>query len=151
VDYIRTKGTLRDWYSASGPARDFSLTDVELRLMEPHVSVNGKGLAATSNFTGGVTGAAVAFYIPDYGRYILSLVPHPDLGFQKAGEIRGSSLTITIGGDTITLDCNGRIAPGYAAYNVYALHDAAWRPRDSAARNAFLMNSSDGLEKLLHN
>jgi hypothetical protein len=114
------------------------------------VSVNGKLLPATANFTGGVTGAAVSFYIPDLGRYFLSLAPHPELGFQKAGEIRGSSINLKIGSDEITLECNGRVAPGDAPYNLYVLYDAGWRPKDANARNAFLMTAGGSPEKLMH-
>ena len=149
VDYIRIKSSLREVQGAAGEARDFSLDDVEIRLMEPYVSVNGKAVPATVNFSGAVSGAAIWFYIPDLGRYFVSLVPHPELGFQKAGEIRGSSLSIQSGSGTIVLDCNGRIAPGNAAYNLYVLHQAGWRPHDDRARNAFLMTGGSSLQKLL--
>jgi hypothetical protein len=150
VDYIRIQNKSREVvYADSGPARDYSISDVELRLMEPRVSINGNVLPATNNFMGGVTGNAVSIYLPEHGRYFLSLVPHPELGFQKAGEIHGSSLTFTAGTDTITLECNGRIASGSAPYNLYVLFDPAWRPRNAHDRSSFLM-SSGNLDALLH-
>ena len=47
--------------------------------------------------------AVVWLYVGNRGRYYLSLLPHPKLGFRKAGEVRGSSLSFTIGSDTLTL------------------------------------------------
>ena len=46
----------------------------------------------------------------------LALLKRPDsfdqplsqLGFVKAGEVRGNTLTVTAGGDTIALECSGR-------------------------------------------
>ena len=150
VDYIRIGNKPREVvYADSGPARDFSVTDAELRLMEPKISVNGNPLPATAHFTGGVTGAAVWIYLPERGRYFLSLVPHPELGFRKAGEIRGSSLTFTIGADTIAFECNGRIAPGYAPFNLYVLPDPGWRPKDANSRNGFSMTSGERMEDIL--
>jgi hypothetical protein len=150
VDYIRMKGGSRETaYANEGPARDFTVADAEIRLMEPHVSVSGTPVPGTANFTGGVSGSAVWFYIPDRGRYFLSLVPHPEFGFQKAGEIRGSTLTIG-GPGTVTIDCNGRIAPGYAPYNLYVLYDAGWRPKNARDSREFIMTAGDNLKRLLH-
>jgi hypothetical protein len=151
VDYIRIKDRARELvYANDSPPRDFSVADAELRLMAPHVSINGKLHPATADQAGGIAGAAVWFYLPDHGRYFLSLMPHPELGFQKAGEVRGSSLNFTAGGDTITVECNGRIAVGYAAYNLYVLAEPGWRPRDPHAQTAFGMTAGDHIESFLH-
>jgi hypothetical protein len=96
----------------------------------------------------GVTGNAISIYLPERGRYVLSLEPHPEHGLQKAGEIRGSALNFTAGGDTVTIECNGRIAPGSAPYDLYLLFDPAWRPRNAHDRASFLM-SSGSLDLLL--
>jgi hypothetical protein len=136
VDYIHIpeKKHKRLVYTASGRARDFTVEDAELNLKDPQISVNGRVLVApTGDYTGGVTAAIVWFYLPERGRYFLSLVRHPPHRFQKAGEVRGSTLSFTISGEHIVVDCNGRIAPGYDAYNLYVLHQAGWRPKDGAA------------------
>ena len=82
--------------------------------------------------------------------WIFVLQRLPVLGFQKAGEIRGSSLTFTAGADAITFECSGPIAPGYAPYNLYVLSNPGWKPKDANARNAFGMTSGDNIEDLLH-
>ena len=141
VDYIRIEDRRREVYRSPGPARDFSVADVELRLMDPRLSINPK----RPTFDGELRrwsrrGRNLVFH-PDFGRYYLLLAPRPDLGFQKAGEIRGNVLKFNIGGNTIALDCNGRIAPGKTAYNLYVLHNAGWHPNNSEGRQAFGMTA----------
>lgn len=135
--------------AVSGSARDFSVEDAEFKLMEPRVIVNGAVLPPTVNFKGGISGAAAWIYIPNHGRYVLSLVPHPNLGLQKAGEIRGSSLKFSVGSDTIALECDVPIAPGRAPYNLYVRYDAGWLPKSENARNSFLMGSADSISVIL--
>jgi hypothetical protein len=148
VDYIRIEARSSRVPAVSAPARDFSIEDAELRFMEPRLSVNGK--PSKSIFDGGIAGPAVWFYLPDHhGRYILSLAPHPHLGFQKAGEVRGASLTLTLGGETFILQCSARIAPADAPYNLYVFHDPSWRPKNAADYRSFLLGSADRPELLI--
>jgi hypothetical protein len=128
VDYLHIGESKPRGVPASGPARDFSIEEAELRIMNPRLTVNGKPEESAKSI-GGVSGAWVWFYLPDRGRYFLSILPRSEFGFSKAGQIRGSSLSFTIGGDTISMDCNELIVPGNAAYNLYVLHDPAWRPQ----------------------
>jgi len=127
VDYLHIGDSEPRGIPAAGLPRDFTLTDAELRITKPRMSVNGKPEESASAVSV-ISGAWLWFYLPDRGRYFLSILPRPEFGFSKAGEIRGSSLTFSIGGATINIDCDGRIMPGYGAYNLYVLHDASWRP-----------------------
>ena len=68
------------------------------------------------------------FYFPEHGRYVLSLLPRADLGFKKAGEIRGGLLAFTLDGDSVRLECMRPIASGGAAFHLYVLHDDDWEP-----------------------
>jgi hypothetical protein len=145
VDYIRIQDRASRVPAVSAPARDFSIEDAELRFMEPRLSVNGKPLE--SIFDGGIAGPAVWFYLPDHhGRYILSLAPHSHLGFQKAGEVRGTFLTFNVGGDSFTLQCSARIAPADAPYNLYVFHDPSWRPKSATTS---LLGAADRPELLI--
>jgi hypothetical protein len=128
VDYIRIQSREHLFSSIQGTARDFSVEDAELRIAQPKVTLNGKALETEGNILPAVTGPLVWFTLPNRGRYVLSIAPHASLGFVKAGEIRADSLTFTLGGDTITLDCNGPIAPGYTPYNLYVFQDPTPRP-----------------------
>jgi len=139
--------SVREFSFATGPARDFQAGDVELHLQSPRLSINGK-LEVSS--TGDVTGAAVWFAMGKRGRYILSLVPHPDLGFRKIGEVRGTVLSFTNGSDTFNLNASPPIAPGAAAFNLYVLHEPAWRPSyANADLSAFSMGATDKADTLI--
>jgi hypothetical protein len=146
VDYIRIEdlphGVVGKQAASPERARDFRASDAELRLIETRARVNGKWVANL----GDVTATAAAFYLPRHGRYIMALAPHPELGFQRAGEIRGTELTFTVGGDTISFECRDRISSGRARYNLYVRHDPAWAPKGGAARNASLVAAENSVE-----
>jgi hypothetical protein len=89
-------------------------------------------------------GATVWFYYPGQGRYILSLVPHD--GFSKAGEIRDSAISFEAAGRQIEIRTMKSIigdSPG--AWNLYALHDPAFQPKNADS----VQFGTDRLENLL--
>jgi hypothetical protein len=134
VDYVSIKGpsfdpTWRFLYETGTP-QDFRAEDAALEFFSPHITVTGP-VDASSIPTGIVAyGAAAWFYLPMHGRFILSLTPHPELGFVKAGEVRGSTLSFTVGNETYSLASAGRIAPGQHPFNLYVLHEPGWQPPD---------------------
>jgi hypothetical protein len=134
VDYITVKGPSFDpswrFIYETGTAQDFRVEDATLQLFSPHVSVNGQEGQFFIPTAIVVNGPTVWFYLPDHGRFILSLLPQPDLGFVKAGEIRGTTLTFTMGDDTYNLVSAERIAPGQHPFNLYVRHEPDWRPPD---------------------
>jgi hypothetical protein len=101
------------------------------------LAVNGKQL---EEWGGGMSGTAVFFYLPGYGRFVVSLAPHTDLGFRKSGQVRGNTLAIHSGADTFLFECDGPIAPGGGAFNLYVYHDPTWRPRGGP--DAFQLGAS---------
>jgi hypothetical protein len=115
----------RDFIYETGTARDFRAEDAELKIEMESFDINGKLIP----FKGSMSGAAVYFYLPMFGRFLFSLTPHPDLGFRKAGEIRGSTLTFSNDDDIFTIVSTGRIAPGSGPFHLYVLHEPAWLPR----------------------
>lgn len=156
VDYVVMQGPNQGWSFgqlpvqrefayAPGTPRDFAVEDASLRLAEIRVSINGKIDETTTTSYGEVYGPAVWFTLRNRGRFILSLVPHPELGFRKAGEVRGTSLTFVLGTDTFTLNSAKTIAPGDAPFNLYVLQEAGWRPNypgsETAAYQPFQMGA----------
>jgi hypothetical protein len=133
VDYVTVNGPSYtpawDFIYETGTPRDFRAEDAALDLRTPHMTVNGQdALASPSGFA--VYGPVVWFYVPMHGRFILSLLPHPELGFIKAGEVRGSTLNFNVGDDTFSLAAASRIAPGQRPFTLYVFHDSEWRPPD---------------------
>ena len=131
-----------------GTPRDLSPDDVELSIIAPQLKLNGKHVHS-STYEDGACGPAVWFYLPDHGRYVLSLVPRPQLGFAKAGAVRGSTLTFTIDGETLEMTSGVDIAPGYSPYNLYVLHESSWRPKEKELHATFLMGSSDRADQVV--
>jgi len=149
VDYIKVQGGHGRPLPASGPVQDFSGGEGWLEIRAPRLAINGKPLEATANYQGGVGGSAVWIYVNGRGRFIFSLAPRWDLGLQKAGEIRGSTLTWRWGGDEFTLNADKRIAPGGGVYNVYVFNDVSYRPKGDDGGAAFQMGAGGALETLV--
>ncbi len=142
----------RELVFAPGTPRDFTVSDVALRLREPRVFINGRFEESSARSLGDETGSVVWIYLPNRGRFLLSVVPNARLGFRKAGEIRGSSLRFTVGKDTFSLNSAGRIAPGDAAFNLYLLHQPAWKPTyANADTDATIIGGFDRIDDVVEN
>jgi hypothetical protein len=125
--------------TAEGPVRDFRAEDAQLQLKKPRLQVNGKLVEATDHAGASASGQVVFIYLRPYGRLLFSLVPRsvlprlPAPPFQRAGEIRGSTMTFQLGADKYEINCEGRIAPGGAAYTLYVSQDLAFQPPSAGA------------------
>ena len=140
----------REFGFAEGQARDFRAQDAELRLERPRVRVDGAPDPASQRVLASASGAVVWIYMPHRGRFLLSLAPNADTGFRRAGEVRGSSLAFSSGGERFTLTSAGRIAPGQAAFNLYVLHEPAWRPSyPGADLDMYILGAADRAEYLV--
>ena len=148
VDYLTVQGGHGRRLSASGSAHDFSVEEGLLEISAPRLTINGMPSHVTALYRGAVSGSALWVYISGHGRFIFSLAPRADLGLQKAGEVRGSSLTWRWGGDEFSLNADKRIAPGGGAYNVYVFNDASYRPKGDDSNAAFRMGAG-ALETLV--
>jgi len=146
VDYITVQGGHGRRLSASGSPHDFTVEEGWLEISAPRLTINGKLLEATALNRGVVGGSSVWIYVSGHGRFIFSLAPRSDLGMQKAGEVRGSTLTWRWGGDEFSLNADKRIAPGGGAYNVYVFNDASYRPKGD---DTFRMGAGGASEALV--
>ena len=118
----------REFSFAAGAPRDFAISDVALRLQDPRVFINGRFEESSARAMGEESGGVVWIYIPMRGRFVISVVPNPRQGFNRAGEIRGNSMRFAVGGNDYSVTSGSRIAPGTGAYNLYVLHQPDWRP-----------------------
>ncbi|MBZ5611626.1 MAG: hypothetical protein LAP38_25480 [Acidobacteriia bacterium] len=108
--------------------------------------MNGTSAAASA---ADISGATLWFYLAGHGRLVLSLLPHADLGFRKAGEVNDRTLTLEDGSTTYRIECSRRIAPAFGRFNVYAFADAAWRPRGAEVNEPFLLGATGRPEQLV--
>jgi hypothetical protein len=139
----RRVGGSRSIPTVSGAARDFSSADADLHLQQASITVNDISAGMPRN---SAAGALVWVYVPKHGRYILSAVPHPELGFAKAGELRGGVADFTISGDKVKIESPIPIAPGDSAYVLYVLHDGDWAPTSQSQAASVLAGSVSSLE-----
>ena len=134
----------REFAYAVGTPRDFTAADVELRLEEPRVTA---GVADTIKSRNAAGGPIVWVYVPNRGRFLLSLTPRPQ--FRRSGDVRGTSLRFTVDGQTYDIVSATRIAPATAAFNLYVLHQSGWKPSyPNANLDTIHIGSADRLEYL---
>jgi hypothetical protein len=161
VDYITVKkpSSDPDWrfIYETGTAQDFRAEDAALELVSPQVNVNEQPGVSASVPGVNVYGAAVWFYLPGQGRFALTLTPHPEYGFVQAGEVRGSTLSFTVGNDTFNLVSSRRIAPGLRPFHLYVLREPDWKPdaapkaepdRAKPQEKSSIWGSSDTVDQL---
>ncbi len=139
VDFLTIGGDIRRSETAHGPARDFAVGLAPLHLNKPRITIGGETPAGAEKFGGAVSGPIVWIYLENRGRFLLSLIPRPEYGFLRAGELRGSSLHFDWGGERIEINCAGRIAPARGAFHLYVRRDAEFRP----AGPGFRMGATD--------
>jgi hypothetical protein len=127
-------------FTITGTPQAFTVADAELQVGEPSLSVNERVASAAGSLKA-THGALIYFYVPGRGRYILSLVPRPELGFTRVGEASGGFLKWTADNDTFSVESSVIIAPGGGPFFIYVLHDPEWQPTASAARGRVLTGS----------
>lgn len=125
-------------------AHDTYAEDPQFAFTSPHLKANGAMFDA-GPLPETLSGPVVWVYVPGFGRYVLSFLPHED-GFDLAGEVSGKSMTFTVAGNLIRVECGDRIASGSGTYNVYAMLDAGWAPADPEDQGRFVMGSAPGVQ-----
>ncbi|MDQ2946353.1 MAG: hypothetical protein M3Y27_10500 [Acidobacteriota bacterium] len=119
TDYLTIKGNERKQLQVDGAPRDFSPEDATIELSSPRVIIDGKNVASAE---GGISGEAVWIDLPGHGRFVFSLAPRLDIGMQKTGEIRGTTMTWHAAGSDYMITTDKPIASGSRAYNLYVFH-----------------------------
>jgi hypothetical protein len=148
VDYLAFKRSNPAAAPEPGPLGDLSLADVEIQLKDFRISLNGTMLDASTRLGGSISGAALWFYLPERGRFIMSLVPNPKLGFRRAGEVSNRSLTFTEGPERYDIESTSRIVPAWGRFNLYVLHDPNWRPTRGESNWPIIVGAADRAEFL---
>jgi hypothetical protein len=103
---------------------------VELKMMNSWLLVNDQKVIGMDESDGlGVAGSLIWFYIPPYGRFILSLTEHEGYAFQKVGAIVGRKLSFNMDGNRFEWVSAAPIVPSVSgALNLWVLHDSQYQP-----------------------
>jgi hypothetical protein len=145
VEYIKVQGSNAGGpLTVSGRSRDSSVEDGSLELDAPQLKING---VPSAESRGTVTGSPVWIYVMGRGRFVFTLAPRLDLGFQKAGQIRGSVMTWRFGNDEYVLSTNGRIAQGNGTFDLYVFNDVGFRL--DSANGKLVMGTGGSLESMI--
>jgi hypothetical protein len=139
VDYVHFGMLNQGLKLRSEVAHDFYAGDEKVQINAGQLSMNG----VLQPFPAVTLSAPILWlYVPNVGRFILSVKPLPELGFNKAGEIRDNSLSFTFGGNIFRVDSADRMLEGSGTYNVYVHYEQNWRPPEAASRDHFLLGSA---------
>ena len=148
VDYLAFKRSNPAVAGDPSPLRDLSLAEVELQLTDFRIRLNGTVLDTSTRVGGSISGAALWFYLPERGRFVMSLVPNSKLGFRRAGEVSSRSLTFTQGRERYDIESASRIVPAVGRFNLYVRHDPAWRPASGESNWPIIIGAADRVEWL---
>jgi len=107
--------------------RDFSLEVVALEMKDYSLMVNDKLIAMGKSKTGS-SGALLWIYIPNRGRFIVSLVPREGYPFQKSGTVAGNKIEFTVNGDRYQWLSGSAILREEGTWNLWVLQDAQYSP-----------------------
>jgi hypothetical protein len=125
----------------SGSPRGFRAGDAELHALAWTITRNGSPAGATPRAA--AHGRLLYLYLPGNGRYIFSLVPQPELGFIRAGQVSGNLLQWTSDGDTFRVESTAPIIATGGPFYIYMLHDPDWQPVTATRRDLPSVGSVD--------
>ncbi|MBZ5679760.1 MAG: hypothetical protein LAO24_06620, partial [Acidobacteriia bacterium] len=79
------------------------------------------------------------------GRFLLSLIPYPNLGFRKAGTLTGRVISFQFGGDRYQVRSSEPLFRSEQPWNLYVRGDASYQSKQGAT-----FGSSDRPEHVLN-
>src|SRR2546421_3094392 len=104
--------------------RDFTLEDVQLKVTNYKLRVSGETVYRT---TSGCAGALVWFALPDRGRFVFSLVPHPGYDFRKVGAVKHNTISFEWDGVAYEWESALPIVGTGGNWNLWVLRDADYQ------------------------
>jgi hypothetical protein len=108
-------------------ARDFSADAVAMEMKDYSLFVDDE-LITTGKSKIGSSGALLWLYVPQLGRYIFSLVPRPDYGFEKVGTVSGNKIEFAIRGNHFEWLSSAPILREEGTWNLWVLSDRKYLP-----------------------
>jgi hypothetical protein len=128
VDYVKVatdKSRLQLAPVAPLPARDFSVSNVELAVSNYQLKIDGTPLR-TASVRRSCTGSLLWFALPEQGRFIFSLAPHAGYNFEKVGVIEDNKIVFSWKGVRYEWISGAPIVGSGGVWNVWVLHDPTY-------------------------
>lgn len=116
---------LRENFLESAP-KDFTLDAVALKINNSSLSINGTLVSKSKS--SGCSGSLLWFYVPERGRFIVSLVPREGYEFQKIAVLDGNRIEFTVDGELYEWSSANSILPDGGAWNLWVLRDPDYTP-----------------------
>lgn len=148
VDEIQVSSAARppaDTVESQASRRDYTLDDVQLRLVRPTLHINGTAAREWPNLN--LTGSIFWFTLLDQSRVVLSLTPHLGYDFKKEGYIASDTLVVTLNSVEYKVQSAETILPG--SWNLYVFHDRSPLAPGTANPEAIIFGVANSVESLL--
>lgn len=107
--------------------RDFTLDAIALSMKSYELAIDGTVVAKRKSSVG-YEGALLWFYVPDRGRFIVSLVPREGYNFQKSGIVEGNRIEFFAAKAHYEWISDGPILAQGGTWNLWVLHDKNYSP-----------------------
>jgi hypothetical protein len=120
------RARLHEGYVEPAP-KDFTLDAVALSVKNYSLSINGT-LMSKSKSSIGCSGALLWFYVPERGRFIVSLVPREGYEFQKIAVLDENKIEFTVDGERYEWLSAEPILPSGGSWYLWVLHDPNYTP-----------------------
>jgi len=108
-------------------ARDFSAEVVAMEMKDYSLFVNDELLVSGKSKTGS-SGALLWLYLPQRGRFILSLVPRADYPFEKVGTVSGNRIEFSNRGEHFEWLSSAPVVREEGTWNLWVLSDPKYVP-----------------------
>lgn len=124
------------------PIKDFTVEDIELRLMKYKVLVNNE---KTAEIGGGAMGNLIWVHFPNgknKGRFIFSLIQRDGYDFKKIGTISSEKIEFNFNGDNYKFTTETPILLASETWNLWVLYD----PEYKTDSKSFVNGAAGGME-----
>jgi len=130
VDVVKVtfdRSILRENYLDAAP-KDFTLESLSsLSVKSYELTIDGT-VVGKSKSKLGCSGSLLWFYVPDRGRFIVSLVPREGYSFQKVGMLDGNRIEFVMNGEYYEWTSSESILPTGGAWHLWVLYDPEYTP-----------------------
>jgi len=145
---ISSKGSSEDQIPPAGPARDFSVSDIQMAVRDHRLFINGELVAGDKNDSGSCSGEFIYFYLRGRGRFVFSMTPREESGFQKIGVIQSNRISFSIGGDAYEWVSTTPIVGRSGNWSLWVLYEPGYLPAFGDKNTRFFFGAMDGIRAL---